>query len=205
MAHLLSIVESLSCWIAVRLCVVHLERCIHRILEPNIHCNNMMYNGVILVGFQGRRDGEIRCSVAIEDVHQFGLLHSTYHNCTSLRVHSEVLPWHDSTCTRLPECFLVELIERVRLREVLNNDNAARVRSQNGIVLFHSGARQQEILVSHGSRLELLRADANGKLSTVLAQDAFGSIRSMTSFRLTGGTKGKLFLPSNFHSHVTHR
>lgn len=68
-----------------------------------------------------------------------------------------------------------------------------------------SGARQQEILVSHGSRLELLRADANGKLSTVLAQDAFGSIRSMTSFRLTGGTKGELFLPSNFHSHVTHR
>ena len=54
-----------------------------------------------------------------------------------------------------------------------------------------SGARQQEILVSRGSRLELLRADSNGKITTVLAQDAFGSIRSLAALRLTGGTKGK--------------
>lgn len=54
-----------------------------------------------------------------------------------------------------------------------------------------SGARQQEILVSRGSRLELLRVDSNGKMTTVLAQDAFGSIRSLSSFRLTGGTKGE--------------
>jgi splicing factor 3B subunit 3 len=54
-----------------------------------------------------------------------------------------------------------------------------------------SGARQQEILVSRGSRLELLRVDSNGKVTTVLAQDAFGSIRSLSSFRLTGGTKGE--------------
>jgi splicing factor 3B subunit 3 len=54
-----------------------------------------------------------------------------------------------------------------------------------------SGTRQQEIMVSRGSRLELLRPDTNGKITTILAQDAFGSIRALSAFRLTGGTKGK--------------
>ena len=53
-----------------------------------------------------------------------------------------------------------------------------------------SGSRQQEIILVRGSRLELLRPDVNGKVTTVLAQDAFGSIRSLAAFRLTGGTKG---------------
>ncbi|KAF9448327.1 hypothetical protein P691DRAFT_775506 [Macrolepiota fuliginosa MF-IS2] len=53
-----------------------------------------------------------------------------------------------------------------------------------------SGARQQEIIVSHGTRLELLRPDPQtGKISTVIATDVFGSIRSLASFRLTGATK----------------
>ncbi|KZT06669.1 uncharacterized protein LAESUDRAFT_700021 [Laetiporus sulphureus 93-53] len=53
-----------------------------------------------------------------------------------------------------------------------------------------SGARQQEIIVSRGTGLELLRSDPDtGKLSTVVVSDVFGSIRSLTSFRLTGGTK----------------
>lgn len=54
-----------------------------------------------------------------------------------------------------------------------------------------SGVRQQEIAVSRGTRLELLRPDPNtGKVSSVLTQDIFGVIRSLASFRLTGGTKG---------------
>ncbi|KAF9523470.1 CPSF A subunit region-domain-containing protein [Crepidotus variabilis] len=58
------------------------------------------------------------------------------------------------------------------------------------IVGNFSGARQQEIIVSHGTRLELLRPDSQtGKVSTVIATDAFGSIRSLAAFRLTGGTK----------------
>ncbi|PFH52598.1 hypothetical protein AMATHDRAFT_1998 [Amanita thiersii Skay4041] len=60
----------------------------------------------------------------------------------------------------------------------------------HAIVGNFSGARQQEIIVSHGTRLELLRPDVQtGKLSTVIAIDVFGSIRSLASFRLTGGTK----------------
>jgi splicing factor 3B subunit 3 len=54
-----------------------------------------------------------------------------------------------------------------------------------------SGLRQQEILVSRGTRLQLFRPDqASGKLTNVLVYDAFGSIRSLAAFRLTGGTKG---------------
>ncbi|KAG2015443.1 pre-mRNA-splicing factor rse1 [Coprinopsis cinerea AmutBmut pab1-1] len=53
-----------------------------------------------------------------------------------------------------------------------------------------SGLRQQEILVSNGTRLELLQVDNDsGKLSTVAGADVFGSIRSLAAFRLTGGSK----------------
>ena len=60
------------------------------------------------------------------------------------------------------------------------------------IVGNFSGARQQEIIVSRGTRIELLRPDVQtGKVSTVVASDVFGSIRSLAAFRLTGGTKGE--------------
>ncbi|KZS98614.1 hypothetical protein SISNIDRAFT_515078 [Sistotremastrum niveocremeum HHB9708] len=60
----------------------------------------------------------------------------------------------------------------------------------HSVVGNFSGARQQELIVSHGTRLELLRVDGQtGKISVVLATDVFGSIRSLASFRLTGGTK----------------
>ncbi|KAJ6476021.1 CPSF A subunit region-domain-containing protein [Mycena vitilis] len=58
------------------------------------------------------------------------------------------------------------------------------------IVGNFSGVRQQEIITSHGTRLELLRPDVQtGKMTTVIATDVFGSIRSLAAFRLTGGTK----------------
>ena len=60
------------------------------------------------------------------------------------------------------------------------------------IVRNFSVAQQQEIIVSHGTHLELLRPDAQtGKVSTVIATDVFGSIRSLAAFRLMGGTKGE--------------
>lgn len=67
-----------------------------------------------------------------------------------------------------------------------------------------SGTRQQEIMVSRGSRLELLRPDANGKITTILAQDAFGSIRALAAFRLTGGTKGETLILRFFGAAFTH-
>lgn len=59
------------------------------------------------------------------------------------------------------------------------------------IVGNFSGIRQQEIIISHGTQLELLRIDSqSGKLSKVYSTDVFGSIRSLVAFRLTGGVKG---------------
>jgi hypothetical protein len=50
----------------------------------------------------------------------------------------------------------------------------------------------QEILVSRGKSLELLRPDPNtGKVHTLLTVEVFGIVRSLMAFRLTGGTKGK--------------
>lgn len=56
-----------------------------------------------------------------------------------------------------------------------------------------SGSKQQEVLISRGKSLELVRPDSNtGKVHTVLSTEVFGCIRSLMSFRLTGGNKGEL-------------
>uniref|UniRef100_A0A0A9YIZ9 Splicing factor 3B subunit 3 n=2 Tax=Lygus hesperus TaxID=30085 RepID=A0A0A9YIZ9_LYGHE len=50
-----------------------------------------------------------------------------------------------------------------------------------------SGTKQQEILVSRGKILELLRPDPNtGKVHSILSVEIFGVIRSLLTFRLTG-------------------
>lgn len=55
-----------------------------------------------------------------------------------------------------------------------------------------SGTKQQEILLSRGKSLELVRPDPNtGKVHTLLQTEVFGVVRSMMAFRLTGGSKGK--------------
>ena len=54
-----------------------------------------------------------------------------------------------------------------------------------------SGTKQQEIVVSRGKIMELLRPDPNtGKVFPVLAVEMFGVIRDLIAFRLTGGSKG---------------
>lgn len=76
-------------------------------------------------------------------------------------------------------------------------------------MLYFLGTKQQEIVVSRGKILELLRPDANtGKVHTLLTMEVFGIIRSLMAFRLTGGTKGVCLLwhfevhnnPSQFNS-----
>ena len=64
--------------------------------------------------------------------------------------------------------------------------------SINCAVVGHfSGTKQQEIVISRVTRLELWRVDpTTRKLQTLLTQDVFGIIRSLTPFRLTGGSKG---------------
>lgn len=54
-----------------------------------------------------------------------------------------------------------------------------------------SGGKVQEILVSRGKSLELMRPDTNtGKVHTLLTVEVFGIIRALMSFRQSGGTKG---------------
>ncbi|XP_064640228.1 splicing factor 3B subunit 3 [Lineus longissimus] len=61
-----------------------------------------------------------------------------------------------------------------------------------------SGTKQQEIVVSKGKILELLRPDPNtGKVYTLLSVEVFGVIRSIIPFRLTGGTKDYLVVGSD--------
>uniref|UniRef100_A0A8D3CUH8 Splicing factor 3B subunit 3 n=1 Tax=Scophthalmus maximus TaxID=52904 RepID=A0A8D3CUH8_SCOMX len=61
-----------------------------------------------------------------------------------------------------------------------------------------SGTKMQEIAVSRGKILELLRPDANtGKVHTLLTVEVFGIIRSLMAFRLTGGTKDYIVIGSD--------
>ncbi|XP_069937976.1 splicing factor 3B subunit 3 [Cherax quadricarinatus] len=61
-----------------------------------------------------------------------------------------------------------------------------------------SGTRSQELVVSRGRSLELLRPDPNtGKVHTILTTDIFGVIRSLMSFRLTGGNKDYVVVGSD--------
>lgn len=61
-----------------------------------------------------------------------------------------------------------------------------------------SGGKLQEILVAHGRLLELFKLDVNtGKLYPLLAMEAFGIIRSMVRFRLTGGAKDYVIIGSD--------
>ena len=55
-----------------------------------------------------------------------------------------------------------------------------------------SGTKQQEIVIARGKVLEIVKPDPNtGKVHTLLSCEVFGIIRSIISFRLTGGTKGE--------------
>ncbi|UZJ51035.1 hypothetical protein CBS101457_000355 [Exobasidium rhododendri] len=62
-----------------------------------------------------------------------------------------------------------------------------------------SGSRQQEIVVCRaGTRLELIRPDTkSGKTHVIVEQSSFGNVRSLASFRLTGGTKDYLIIGSD--------
>jgi splicing factor 3B subunit 3 len=58
-----------------------------------------------------------------------------------------------------------------------------------------AGTKEQQIITASGSRLTLHRPDpVQGKISTLLAHDVFGIIRTLAAFRLAGSNKGKFQL-----------
>ncbi|XP_060519278.1 splicing factor 3B subunit 3 isoform X2 [Cylas formicarius] len=61
-----------------------------------------------------------------------------------------------------------------------------------------SGTKTQEIVISRGKSLELLRPDPNtGKVHTLLTIEIFGIIRAVMAFRLMGGTKDYVVVGSD--------
>lgn len=60
-----------------------------------------------------------------------------------------------------------------------------------------SASKAQELVVSRGKVLELLRPNENGKLQTVVSTEVFGTIRSLSAFRLTGAPRDYIVVGSD--------
>ncbi len=60
-----------------------------------------------------------------------------------------------------------------------------------------SAPKAQEVVVSRGKVLELLRPDESGKMQTILATEVFGAIRALVPFRLTGGSRDYIIIGSD--------
>lgn len=54
-----------------------------------------------------------------------------------------------------------------------------------------AGTKEQQIVTASGSRLIIHRPDpTQAKITTILSQDLFGTIRTLAAFRLAGSNKG---------------
>lgn len=60
-----------------------------------------------------------------------------------------------------------------------------------------SAAKAQEIIVSRGKSIELLRPDDTGKVQSVLSQEVFGLVRCLLPFRLTGANRDYIVVGSD--------
>lgn len=68
---------------------------------------------------------------------------------------------------------------------------------QSAIYGNFSAPKAQEIVVSRGKILELLRPDDSGKMQTVCSTEVFGMIRSLIAFRLNGAGKDCIIVGSD--------
>jgi len=68
---------------------------------------------------------------------------------------------------------------------------------QSSVFGNFSAPKAQEVVVSRGAALELLRPDDTGKLVCVLRSDVFGVIRSLAAFRLAGANRDYLVVGSD--------
>ena len=60
-----------------------------------------------------------------------------------------------------------------------------------------SAPKVQEIIVSKGTAIELLRPDQHGKLKSIAFRECFGIIRSMSAFRLAGANRDHVVVGSD--------
>jgi splicing factor 3B subunit 3 len=71
------------------------------------------------------------------------------------------------------------------------------VPTQSAIYGNFSAPKAQEVIVSRGKVLELLRPDENGKMQVVYSTEVFGAIRAMVPFRLTGTNRDHIIIGSD--------
>ncbi|KIY98164.1 Splicing factor 3B subunit 3 [Monoraphidium neglectum] len=60
-----------------------------------------------------------------------------------------------------------------------------------------SAPKAQELVVSRGRSIELLRPNDSGKLVTVASTDVFGCVRALAAFRLTGASRDYVIMGSD--------
>lgn len=58
--------------------IVHLQTGEHGVFKTHINSYHMVDQCVGLVSLQGRGDGETRCCISVQDVHQLLLLNGTW-------------------------------------------------------------------------------------------------------------------------------
>jgi hypothetical protein len=134
-----SVRGSLARAVDVRVGVVQLDRREAGVLQAAVERGDRETHDVRLVRLQRRRDGEIGGGVAIEHVHEFGLLERADHQRAALGIHHQVLPGDDAPHAALPERLLVHLLERPDGFVVLKDDDPSGIAPEREVISI--GAR----------------------------------------------------------------
>ena len=69
--------------------------------------------------------------------------------------------------------------------------------AQKAIYGNFSAPKAQEVVVSRGKVLELLRPDESGKMQIIVSTEIFGTIRALLPFRLTGANRDYIVIGSD--------
>jgi len=121
------LVEGLSCWVAVRILIVDLERGEERVVKADVDCADGVDDRIGLVRFEGRGDGQVGCGIAVEDVDEFGLLHGCDHHGASLGIRCEELTGSRPPRAGAAKGLRVDHVEHILHGVVLEDGDLARI------------------------------------------------------------------------------
>jgi hypothetical protein len=142
-ADLVGVVKGSSRRVVVGVRVIDLESGEHGVVESDVYADDGEDDGVLLVGLERGRDREVGGGVSVEDVDELRLFDRPDHDGPPLWIGREVLAGHDPTGSRLAVRLLMELFERRRRRNVLEDHDPARVRADDDVVYVVRGTSQQ--------------------------------------------------------------
>lgn len=136
--------ERFASVVLVNLAIVNLKSGEKRVLEADVDASDVKEDGLVPVRLKRRRDGQVGGSVAVEDIDELGFLHCSDHDRATFRIDSKILACHNPARAGLAVRFLVHFYECVRLRVVVEDDDAARVRPNDHIVCSEWSASPAE-------------------------------------------------------------